>query len=32
MLSGFSSSGHKVLKKLFEKFQDGFSAWPSLIS
>ena len=30
MLPGFSSRGHKVLKKLFEEFQD--SAWSSLIS
>ena len=32
MLPGFSLRGHKVLKKLFEEFQDSYSAWPSLIS
>ena len=32
MLPGFSSRGHKILKKLFEGFQDSYSAWPSLIS
>ena len=32
MVPGFSSRGHKVLKKLFEEFQDSYSAWSSLIS
>ena len=32
MMHGFNSRGHKVLKKLFEEFQDSYSAWPSLIS
>ena len=32
MFPGFSSRGHKVLKKLFEEFQDSYTAWPSLIS
>ena len=32
MMPGFSSRGHKVLNKLFEKFQDSYSAWSSLIS
>ena len=32
MLPGFSSTGHKVLKNLFEEFQDSYSAWSSLIS
>ena len=32
MLPGFSSRGHKVLKRLFEEFQDSFSAWSSFIS
>ena len=31
MLPGFSSRGHKVLKKLFKEFQDSY-AWSSLIS
>ena len=32
MLPGFSSRGHKVLKKLFEEFHGSYSAWSSLIS
>ena len=32
MLPYISSTGHKVLKKLFEEFQDSYSAWSSLIS
>ena len=32
MFPGFSSRGHKVLKKPFEEFQDSYSAWSSLIS
>ena len=32
MLPGFSSRGHiQVYKKLFEEFQDSYSAWSSLI-